>query len=570
MKSKALLIISLILSLSGCSNINTFTVTRKNYDGSVLEIDNGLTAGEMPSFDGIEPTREEDTSFYYTFDGWDKELSPVNSDVIYTAKFKANPFYYVKWVNADGTTLELDKGLKKGDIPKYDGETPTLPTDEDYIYTFIGRDKKLNPIDENLEIRAIYNTEPSVFDVQYVNYDGTLLQSFDDVKYGELALYDKEIPARESNECNYKFVGWSPKVSNIREDVTYVAQFEPYKDEKDKELSRIPTKEQGQIFLFGEYHNDEQINKEEYSIWSTYYTNYGFRHLLIERNVFTAEIVNAYMKAEDSRAWDELIYNIFANGGKRVFKYLFIKNIKKNFPETIFHGIDIASRDQNFRNPETFIKNFMKQYGLDSSYLPILRKCVEDSVTYYDWDKNDEEGKYRFREAAMTENIINTINNLSDFNIVGFFGGAHINKFGFNYSNYEDTVMANKIDEIYGENLYTEDLRLTLEAEKINVTIGNDKFNSFKFSNISIYYGGQNYAADLYVLRDRNAYSKFKDKPMISKSFYWGNLKSAYESTPNEVYVIEFYVNSRIERKYFRRDPWKNKNEFNLLTEFRL
>ena len=48
-----------------------------------------------------------------------------------------NKGYTIKWLNDDGTVLEIDKNVKKGEMPTYDGETPTKAEDEQYRYEFL-------------------------------------------------------------------------------------------------------------------------------------------------------------------------------------------------------------------------------------------------------------------------------------------------------------------------------------------------------------------------------------------------------------------------------------------------
>ena len=66
----------------------SYTVTWKNYDGTVLDTDEVL-AGEMPEYKGeILPTRAEDVQFIYTFaDKWFPAVTAVSGDVTYTAAF---------------------------------------------------------------------------------------------------------------------------------------------------------------------------------------------------------------------------------------------------------------------------------------------------------------------------------------------------------------------------------------------------------------------------------------------------------------------------------------------------
>ena len=69
----------------------SYTVTWKNWDGTVLEIDYNVPEGAMPSYDGEDPTRKEDDNYVYVWKGeWSAPLSHIYSDMTYTAKFFKN------------------------------------------------------------------------------------------------------------------------------------------------------------------------------------------------------------------------------------------------------------------------------------------------------------------------------------------------------------------------------------------------------------------------------------------------------------------------------------------------
>lgn len=74
--------------------LNYYTVTWKNYNGDVLELDENVLEGTIPSYDGTTPTKEGNGNLSYVFKGWSPSLSEVISNVIYTATFveKDNSF----------------------------------------------------------------------------------------------------------------------------------------------------------------------------------------------------------------------------------------------------------------------------------------------------------------------------------------------------------------------------------------------------------------------------------------------------------------------------------------------
>lgn len=65
-------------------------------------------------------------------------------------------FYTVSWLNYDLSVLKVDNKVKEGELPNYDGETPTKPSDDAYDYVFDGWDKEITPITEDVEYIATY------------------------------------------------------------------------------------------------------------------------------------------------------------------------------------------------------------------------------------------------------------------------------------------------------------------------------------------------------------------------------------------------------------------------------
>ena len=65
-----------------------YEITFADEDGTVLETGTWLY-NETPEYTGDTPTKAEDDTYTYTFTGWDKEISPVTGEEIYTAVYEA-------------------------------------------------------------------------------------------------------------------------------------------------------------------------------------------------------------------------------------------------------------------------------------------------------------------------------------------------------------------------------------------------------------------------------------------------------------------------------------------------
>jgi len=121
----------------------TFVKTAKMYtvefvdeDGTVLQ-SSEFAYGETPVCN-VEPTKNADAQYTYTFAGWTPAITAVTDDATYTATFTTTAkMYTVTFENWDGTVLQSSE-LAYNEIPEYTGETPTKAADAQYTYTFAG------------------------------------------------------------------------------------------------------------------------------------------------------------------------------------------------------------------------------------------------------------------------------------------------------------------------------------------------------------------------------------------------------------------------------------------------
>ena len=209
------------------NGVNTYTVTWKNWDGTVLETDENVPYGTMPTYDGTEPAREGNAQYSYAFRGWTPEIAAVSGSAVYTAEFTETVnTYTVTWKNWDGTVLETDENVPYGTMPAYDGAEPERAATAQYTYSFKGWTPAVETVKDNVSYTAEFTETVNTYTVTWKNWDGTVLETDENVPYGTTPSYDGAEPAREGNaQYSYAFKGWSPEVAAVSGSAVYTAEF---------------------------------------------------------------------------------------------------------------------------------------------------------------------------------------------------------------------------------------------------------------------------------------------------------------------------------------------------------
>ena len=131
-------------------------------DEEVVETDENIPFGATPEYNGETPQKAPTAQFTYTFDGWSPAITPVASDITYTAQFVITiNSYTVTWV-VDGETVETDENVNYGMTPEYNGETPVKADDDQYAYTFAGWTPEVTAVTDDVTYTAQFTETPKI------------------------------------------------------------------------------------------------------------------------------------------------------------------------------------------------------------------------------------------------------------------------------------------------------------------------------------------------------------------------------------------------------------------------
>ena len=187
------------------------TITWKNYDGSILEVDNNVPYGTMPTYDGDTPVKESDNLYNYYFAGWTPELEPVAKDATYTATFSGEEITYTIDFDLNGGTSSSYKGpievktFSKGifffDCVKEDWQFRGWEYNGEKIFDEKGNQLKNVTLADDMVFKAIYSQTVKLAITTNMPEAGTITGE------GEYP-YNTYVDVSASPYQGYEFVGW--------------------------------------------------------------------------------------------------------------------------------------------------------------------------------------------------------------------------------------------------------------------------------------------------------------------------------------------------------------------------
>lgn len=172
------------------------------------------------------------------------------------------------------------------------------------------------------------------------------------------------------------------------------------------------------VYIYGETHCNKIIMDAELIAWQNFYNNHGMRHLFIEYDYSTGQLLNEWMKDDD----DSLLMQIYENWKGSIAYNLdnldFYKNIKRTCPETIFHGTDVGPRPGT---TDSLLLQQLEEKGLtDSMEYKLVLENIEQAKHYKKYHDDS------IRENYLASNFIRDFDSLPENEIImGIYGSAH-------------------------------------------------------------------------------------------------------------------------------------------------
>ena len=182
----------------------------------------------------------------YTFAGWDKDFTNVQSDLDVNATFTSedveDQWYTVRFFNGDVQIGESQKVYAGEDATAPADPTKASETDGHFttVYTFAGWDKDFTNVQSNLDVNATFTSEDvedQWYTVRFFNGDVQIGES-QKVYAGEDATAPAD-PAKDSVKIDhtttvYTFTGWDKAFTNIQADTDVFAEFDALEVDDDQ------------------------------------------------------------------------------------------------------------------------------------------------------------------------------------------------------------------------------------------------------------------------------------------------------------------------------------------------
>lgn len=168
-----------------------FTVTWKDWDGSVLRVDT-VNAGSMPFYGNTNPTRPDDDNYSYAFAYWSPKVVATTQNATYTAVYDSEPIFEINAEQFAEAVKFKDKNFTANvtySSKNYSEELLYLETNEFYgTITENGDTTYRRLIDDGIDELSYYDGVSDYTHIKWTFQDG-VSGDYDDVYDSDLA-YD--------------------------------------------------------------------------------------------------------------------------------------------------------------------------------------------------------------------------------------------------------------------------------------------------------------------------------------------------------------------------------------------
>lgn len=170
----------------------------------------------------------------------------------------------------------------------------------------------------------------------------------------------------------------------------------------------------------------------------------------MELPYYTAEFLNVWMKSDSDDILDALYDDTEGTMGHTSAVKELYQSIKRECPETIFHGTDVGH--QYDTTGKRFLEYLDSQGQENSKTYALTVEAIKQGEYYYkDYDEP-------YRENMMAQNFMREYDALGGESVAGFFGAAHTKPEALDfYGNVP--CMANQLKQQYGDVIFSENLQ---------------------------------------------------------------------------------------------------------------
>ena len=323
------------------------------------------------------------------------------------------------------------------------------------------------------------------------------------------------------------------------------------------EAPTAPKVEQGHIYLYGEMrHHDMSILEQELALWGGFYAQ-GVRDLFMEMPCYCAEYLNQWMRADSDAILDQLFRDWGEIHDDITNDLILFRQIKKDYPETVFHGTDVGHSYQT--TGERFLADLRAAGGENTETYTLAQENMEQGKLYHAKVEADRPAgtayASTYRENCMTQNFIREYEKLSGATVVGLFGAPHTNPESMNYYG---TVysMARQLALRYKDILHSQVLFYAAEPVQ---PLRLDRLQIAGKEYEAAYFGVQDLSQSPFPYQQReywrleNAYTDFANNPRTGEVLPYHNFPMEIEN--GQVFVIAYTRDDgSIEHRYYRSD----------------